>query len=328
MGNSWSQSHRITWHRLVRAVFCAIILLNCPRSSHAFEIHPRSEDSNAFATPLEIALFPSLQLAGGPVYGIRLNVLWASNPSLTGLDIGVGLNSIGDSSEGIGRVTGLQVAGLANSVACDTKGIQVAGLINATGENLRGIQLALLGNFAGNANGIQLAGLTNLSGAFFEHHPKSEGPSTAFQVSLLANVGHVTGVQVGGWNASSGSALQVGVANIGGYGMQFGFWNTGPDPQPYRGLQVGVVNAAEGGIEGVQVGAIQVLGFPYGYGGKFDAMYSRGVQLGLFCKSNAFQGLQACLVNMSNNLRGIQVGLYNQANNARIRTLPLVNAAF
>lgn len=137
-------------------------------------------------TPLEIALFPPLQLpsTGYGVTGLRLSLV-GKNREVRGLDIallgnmtdvafrGVAISGLFNYNPGSSTITGLQVAGLANinSGTNSVYGVQLA-VFNSAG-TVHGLQLGLV-NMAKELHGVQI-GLVNMN---------SNGP---FHVSPFIN---------------------------------------------------------------------------------------------------------------------------------------------
>jgi hypothetical protein len=125
-------------------------------------------------TPLEVALFPPLQLPSTDfgVKGIRLSLV-GLNRELRGLDLGllgnmtnvefkgVAISGLFNYNRGASTVVGLQVAGVANinSGHSEVYGIQLAGF-NKAG-TIYGLQLGLV-NIATELHGIQI-GLVNIN---------------------------------------------------------------------------------------------------------------------------------------------------------------------
>jgi hypothetical protein len=125
-------------------------------------------------TPLEVALFPPLQLPGTGfgVKGLRLSVV-GRNREVHGLDLallgnitdvtfkGIAISGLFNYNRGGASVIGLQFAGLANLNVghSDVYGIQIAGY-NEAG-TVYGLQIGLL-NIANELHGIQI-GLFNIN---------------------------------------------------------------------------------------------------------------------------------------------------------------------
>jgi len=139
-------------------------------------------------TPLEVALFPPLQLPSTEfgVKGLRLSLV-GLNRELRGLDLGllgnmtdvefkgVAIAGLFNYNRGGSTVIGLQLAGIANinSGHSEVYGIQIAGF-NKAG-SVYGLQLGLV-NMATDLHGIQI-GLVNIN---------KGGP---FHVTPIINVG-------------------------------------------------------------------------------------------------------------------------------------------
>ncbi|CAN5711767.1 hypothetical protein BH10BDE1_BH10BDE1_03340 [soil metagenome] len=137
-------------------------------------------------TPIEIALFPPLQLPGTDfgVHGLRLSVV-GLNRTVSGLDLavlgnitkvdfnGIAIAGLFNLNRGSSTITGLQVAGIANINSGNNKvyGVQIAAY-NRAG-TVYGLQIGLI-NVANDLHGIQI-GLCNIN---------SNGP---FHVSPIIN---------------------------------------------------------------------------------------------------------------------------------------------
>jgi hypothetical protein len=125
-------------------------------------------------TPLEIAIFPPLQLPGTDfgVKGLRLSVV-GLNREARGLDLallgnitnvnfkGIAISGLFNYNRGASTVVGLQVAGLANLNTGHSVvyGVQVAGFNDAG--TVYGLQIGLI-NIANELHGIQI-GLCNVN---------------------------------------------------------------------------------------------------------------------------------------------------------------------
>jgi hypothetical protein len=174
---------------------------------------------------------------------------------------------------------GLQFAGVINYVNESATGLQFSGMINATRKEVKGMQLSGIGNTAGGpTNGVQLAGLYNLSGETM----------SGVQVSLLLNVTH-----------EFFSGTQLGLINK---AKETGGKNTLPYTKA-RGLQLGLINLNRK-MNGLQVGLINLGGA------------ARGVQFGLInfykqmpSKENVKQGIPIGLLNFTS--RGPDARVYN-----------------
>ena len=124
----------------------------------------------AFVTPIQ--LVPQQQA----VRGVRVDLLYGSNPAVQGFDIGlVNQTTRGPSS-------GVQL-GLANLVTGDFTGLQY-GFVNTTSGRVEGLQTALV-NVAGSGEGMQW-GLFN-----------SNREMNGLQLALVNYAERIHGVQVG-----------------------------------------------------------------------------------------------------------------------------------
>lgn len=184
-----------------------------------------------------------------------------------------------DEEKFMSKFHGLQFAGVINYVNEGTTGLQLSGMFNATGTQLKGVQLGGIGNTAGGpTNGVQIAGLYNLSGETM----------AGVQVSLLVNV-----------TKEFFSGTQLGLINK---ARETGGKNTLPYTKA-RGLQFGLINLNRK-MNGLQVGLIN-------FGGR-----ARGVQFGLInfykqvpSKENVKQGIPIGLINVTS--RGPDARIYN-----------------
>lgn len=140
---------------------------------------------------------------------------------------------------------GFQLAGLSNYVGNEGQGGQFAGLVNVNKNSFKGFQVAGLVNTAGNMNGFQLGGLTNVSkdtrGLQLAGLVNTAGNMDGFQLGGLTNVSKDTrGFQLAGLVNSSG--------NVDGFQLA-GLTNVAKD---VRGFQfAGLINIAKN-VKGVQ----------------------------------------------------------------------------
>lgn len=153
---------------MIRAMFAGILVT----AAMMYSAPSLAEQSDN--TPIELALFPPLQLPGTEfgVKGIRLSVV-GSNRELRGIDLGVignltnvqfkGLAIAGlfNHNSGGATIVGLQLAALANinSGPSDVYGLQIAAFNSAV--NVYGLQLGLI-NVATQLHGVQI-GLVNIN---------------------------------------------------------------------------------------------------------------------------------------------------------------------
>jgi hypothetical protein len=134
-------SHKSAW--FLAAIFILILVL------------PNSGSGQS--KPINIALVNPIQIfpENNPITGIRLNIIYGKNISMTGIDFGL-INHIGT-----GGFTGAQL-GLANLCDGNFVGFQNA-LLNITNNDVEGFQLGWFnkGNYV---NGLQI-GLVNYAGS-------------------------------------------------------------------------------------------------------------------------------------------------------------------
>jgi hypothetical protein len=184
----------------------------------------------------------------------------------------------------VGRVEGLDFAGLASIIQTDMRGVQVTGIAGVAGEDLWGLQAAGLATVAGeDAWGVQVAGFANVVGMDQEGLQVSGfanvvgGSSWGAQMTLFGNVVgmELTGIQGSGFANVVGEDLQgiqaTGFANVVGGDL--------------KGLQAaGFANVVGGTLSGVQIGMVNV------------AAESRGLQIGLINTAEEQHGLPLGLV--------------------------------
>lgn len=151
--------------------------------------------------------------------------------SLAGLVSLNGNEARGVTAAGLATITGhrnrgITVGGLMNFNGDFSGGMHVAGLANIQGVGYRGLTVSGLMNVAGSLQGLQLAGLTNITAKHLD----------GVQLSALANFAgeQMTGLQVAAFNMAMEDArgLQIGLVNY--YrkslkGFQLGLVNANPD---------------------------------------------------------------------------------------------------
>lgn len=201
---------------------------------------------------------PPSEVNGQPVCNnLVLNLLYSYSGSLKGFELGGLVNQLK------GDMKGVQIAGLSNISSGSMSGLQIAGLTNVVSESknkvapispktITGFQLAGLANInlQSNANGNQIAGITNVSTGNFE----------GFQIGGLANVVLpnsqsenkeepllVQGLQLAGLtniapNAKVSGIQLSGLANV---------------AQQVQGVQIGLVNVAPQGAFGA-IGLVNI----------------------------------------------------------------------
>lgn len=111
----------------------------------------------AQSKPIQLALFTPVQIfpEENPISGVRLNLIYGRNISVTGLDLGLVNHTTKDLAKGV-------QFGLVGLVDSDFVGWQ-NNWINITKNNFEGFQWGTV-NYANFANGIQL-GIVNYTGS-------------------------------------------------------------------------------------------------------------------------------------------------------------------
>lgn len=192
-----------------------------------------------------------------------------------------------------------EIGSISNLNVNRTNGLQIAGLVNLTGANAFGELTRkakaekVKTGFTANLTGAQLSGLNN---------------------TVLDNV---FGSQVsGGVNLAKGALIGSqlsGVANI-VYKYTFGVQLSGlfnVSVASMDGVQIaGLSNYTKGEMSGVQIGAANRSGDIEGKN-SFQRTRSTGLQLGLFNRARNMNGFQIGLVNVAKRSQGTQVGLIN-----------------
>jgi len=109
--------------------------------------------------PIQLAIFNPAQIVkdSEPVNGVRLNLIYTKNTSMTGLDLGFIYN------ENTGSFTGVQSA-LVTKVRGDFTGIQWTGVGLVDGK-MTGLQWGIY-NSAGHMSGLQIAFVNNATTAY------------------------------------------------------------------------------------------------------------------------------------------------------------------
>lgn len=134
------------------------------------------------------------------------------------------------------EMRGVSIAGLLASSKGKAYGVQLSGGLNSIDGDMRGVQMAGVGNIAHNANGMQIAGLSNAC----------TSPMRGIQISGITNIamGVKRGIQLSA------------VANVCSEymrGIQTAMYNYA---DTLNGWQLGVINACISHPRGVQVGLI------------------------------------------------------------------------
>jgi hypothetical protein len=150
--------------------------------------------------PLGVGILAPVQFPNPEVgvFGFRLNLGYAQNAGMMGLDIGVFVNQVDN------ELFGLEISGMINSIGFSSGAFQIAGLANIC---------------YGDFYGAQLSGIANMAG----------GRLGGGQIGCFNNADEMSGLQIGLYNraASSGSGFQIGVVNYAGSfrGVQIGLVN-------------------------------------------------------------------------------------------------------
>lgn len=166
--------------------------------------------------PLRLSLLPNVSTAGlaeGDVTtNVSLNLIAGHAGKLRGVEMGAVANTLGQSMHGVqmagvtnivgGPATGAQMAGVTNVVGGPVTGVQMAGVANIARGPVAGAQMAGVMNVAGDVGGAQL-GVLNIG-----------GDVDGAQVGVVNIARKVRGVQVGVVNVSDDVTLPVGLINI------------------------------------------------------------------------------------------------------------------
>jgi hypothetical protein len=187
----------------------------------------------------------------------------------------------------------------------ETRGIQIAGLTNLTGANaFAGLQRKEIDKrkkegFEANLSGAQFSGLANV---------------------VLNNV---FGAQItGGVNLAKGALQGFQVAGISNTVYKYSFavqlagvYNVSVESMD--GVQIAALfNVTEGGLHGVQIGAFNKAGFIEGIN-SFVNKDLTGLQIGLVNSATTMNGYQVGLINRSKQMQGTQIGLINIYRNGK-----------
>ncbi len=219
--------------------------------------------------PLQISIWDPIQLFSdeSDVIGPRFSLPYGCNRSLSGIDVGL-VNDVKKSLRGIG------IGGFVNSSG-EAAGIYLAGICNLTG---------------GGFDGIEIAGVMNV---FSDTSVLETSTWRGLQLSGVANAGVIVrGVQICGLGNMADNMKGVEIAGVGNF------------VDTMSGFQAaGLVN----------LGWI-VEGFQFA---------------GLYNRAHEMNGLQIGLINNAHKLHGVQIGLLNIiTEDLTMSVLPLVNASF
>ncbi|QHI70300.1 LA_2272 family surface repeat-containing protein [Tichowtungia aerotolerans] len=225
------------------AVLSTFILM-CTGLASAQEV-VFSEDTGGVYYPLQLALYPTVQLVpyDGDFAGLRLNIIGA-NRNVSGVDIGL-INQTDDIFRGVG-----------------------IGAVNLSKGNSEGLSIGLINHANGDVKGFQGIPFISWWSAFNFVHGQCNGAQGGLfnQASTLrgvqgglVNVAYDSkGVMVGLYNyTESFCGLHVGLVNI-TYndmtGAQFGIYNGVRDA---RGFQLGLINQCQT-LDGLQIGLVNI----------------------------------------------------------------------
>ena len=170
------------------------------------------------------------------------------------------------------------------------------GLAEVCSGDFVGLQASALSWTEGDAYGVQFGALANVV----------DGGAMALQIACVNTVwGDAVGGQLGLVNYTTDfCGVQVGgVIN----------WNV----MTSNGLQVGLVNANQGGFAGWAIGGV------VNYADSFS-----GFGCGLVNVAYEVTGCQLGLVNACDRMHGVQFGLLNLICNSKLPIMAIVNAAF
>ncbi|MEM7373961.1 MAG: hypothetical protein AAF587_35545 [Bacteroidota bacterium] len=200
---------------------------------------------------------------GGNLAGVQIAGIFNVNKkSVYGAQI-AGFNNWADSLHGVqlspvnnvlkGRLYGAQVTGMLNVAAGELYGAQLSGFANVCVGAVKGWQIAGFANWGKELDGVQIAGLANVSMG------NSEGRVNGLQLGGLFNIGQtLTGGQVAGlFNISTGDFQGTQISSLfniakKGKGIQIGLVNVSDSLQ---GIPIGLVNIIRNGHNGLELNA-------------------------------------------------------------------------
>lgn len=262
---------------------------------------PDKEKGTVFANTLEnLGISRFFISSKQRIQNLNLPNFFATTPYQTSLT--PGLSSHGMMSPNVINTLSLNILG---GYTAGVNGVEVAGLFNLTKGNVKKLQVAgVFNTVGGSVDGIQVAGVLN-------------DVRTDFKGSQVAGVfNHVkqnmTGVQVAGLaNVVSHNMRGVQVAGLGNI-----------NSRKTDGVQVaGIGNIASRGSRGIQLAGI----------GNISSRNSTGLQIaGIFNYAEKNNGFQLGLINISGSSDGVSLGLINLVANGyhklSFSTNELVNA--
>ena len=188
-----------------------------------------------------------INVAGNETKGVQFSLLGniAGNVA-NGLAVGGLMNVAGN------EMRGIQIGGLANISGKTQKGVAIAGLMNVVAEEMKGGQLSAIMNISGvNAKGAQISAVSNVGVNL-----------NGMQFSALSNIaaGQMKGFQMcGAVNIAveTNRAFQLsGITNIAQSKMNGVQFAPGNYAGEMKGVQIGILNLAEGSAKGLQIGII------------------------------------------------------------------------
>lgn len=192
----------------------------------------------------------------------------------------------------------LELSGLSSSILEQANGIQIAGLTNMVGVNYyqgltpREKTKAENSGVVPLLKGIQISGLMNYV----------RGHATGAQLSLGFNISKemMTGVQIGGLLNSSSKLMT---------GVQLGLLSN-LSKGSTLGVQTALYNRTYDELSGIQFGAVNLSKKIQGKN-SIEGEYSTGIQFGLVNYSRIMNGYQIGLINLSGSNQGTQIGIIN-----------------
>ncbi len=305
----------------------AVLFLLCFAPEIAFT-------SSSDTAPVNLSLYYPVQLFNEEyaVYGLRCSVLYGRSRSVSGVDIGFGLNYVAEAMNGV------QIAVIGNGTLDDpvsgelfrsskeTNGIQIGGVFSET-TNMRGIQISGLINSVQNLKGVQIGGLVNRAGGsayglqFAGLWNGSYGDSAGLMIGALGNQteGSFTGLQAAGlWNLADSRSRVVQIAGI----TNISFHS--------RGVQIsGIINFVNSDHYGMQASLVnyseECRGLQMGFLSNINEREMRGTQIGLVNIADTVSGVQIGLVNYTRRMRGVQIGIINIISEGTLPFFPIFN---
>lgn len=218
-------------HHILSSIALTLVFSFVLTSRTAIAAPDNEGNAKTESSFFQVSIYPPVQLVDEQknITGFRLNLGYAKNADVSGIDLGLGVNSYKN-------FMGIQIGGIANAVSANysatVKGVQIAGLTNNLDDDaaVKGMQIAGFGNHASYLSGIQIAIFGNLV----------RQDATGIQFGLINMVGGSKGGELNG--------IQIGALN------NFA-WNAGVSEGDVSGIQIGIVNYAHN-VTGLQIGLI------------------------------------------------------------------------